>query len=59
MIIKKLKNFKLAKKTQAMISQAVVESTVTINCETRAWQKQERKDMQKILDLGLSFCMDE
>ena len=54
-IKKRLKNSKLAKKTQAMIIQAVVESTMTFNCETRAWRKKEIREMQKIVDQGYCF----
>ena len=38
-----------------MIIQAVVESTMTFNCETRAWWKKEIKEMQKIVDQGYRF----
>ena len=54
-IKKRLKNSKLAKKTQAMIIQAVVESTMTFNCETRAWRKKEIREIQKIVDQGYRF----
>ena len=56
-IKKRLKNSKLAKKTQAMIIQAVVDSTMTFNCETRAWRKREIKEMQKIVDQGYRFVL--
>ena len=56
-IKKRLKNSKVAKKIQAMIIQAVVESMMTFNCGTGAWRKKEIKEMQKIV--GLLFCMDE
>ena len=47
---KRVQKSKLTKTTQAMIIQAVVESTMTFNCETRAWQKKEIREMQKIAD---------
>ena len=59
-IKKRLKNSKLARKTQAMITQAVVESTMTFSFETRAWRKKEIKEMQKIVDYGYRFvCMNK
>ena len=54
-IKKKLKNSRLTKTTQAMIIQAVVESTMTFNCEIRAWQKKEIREMQKIADQGYRY----
>ena len=38
-----------------MIIQAVVESTMTFNCEIRAWQKKEIREMQKIVDQGYRY----
>ena len=45
-IKKRLKNSRLTKTTQAMIIQAVVESTMTFNCEIRAWHKKEIREMK-------------
>ena len=44
---KRLINSRLAKTTQAMIIQAVVESTMTFNCEIRAWQMKEIRERCK------------
>ena len=52
---KRLKLSRLTKTTQAMIIQAVVESTMTFNCETRAWQRKEIREMQKIADQGYHY----
>ena len=45
-IKKRLKNTTLSRKTQAMVIQVVVESTMLFNCETRAWQKKEIRERQ-------------
>ena len=52
---KRLKNSKLTKKTQAMINQAIVESTMTFNYETRAWHKKEIRAMQRTIDQGYRY----
>ena len=45
---KRLKNSRLTKTTQAMIIQAVVESTMTFNCEIRTWQRTKRERCKKL-----------
>ena len=54
-IKKRLKNTTLSKKTQAMIVQMVVESTMLFNCETRAWQKKEVRELQRVIDQGYRY----
>ena len=48
----RLKNTTLSRKTQAMVIQVVVESTMLFNCETRAWQKKEIGERQRVVDQG-------
>ena len=55
-IRKRSMNSSLTKTTQAMIIQAVVESTMTFNCEIRTWQ---RKEDAKNSRPRMSLCMDE
>ena len=38
-----------------MIIQAVVESTMTFQCESRTWQKKEIREMQEIVDQGYRY----
>ena len=52
---KRLKNPKLTKKTQAMIIQAIVESTMAFNYETRAWHKKEIRSMERIIEEGYRY----
>ena len=54
-IKKRLKNTTITKKTQAMIVQVVVESTMLFNCETRAWQKKEIRELQRVADQGYRY----
>ena len=54
-IKKRLKNTTLSKKTQAMIVQMVMESTMLFNCETRAWQKKEVRELQRVIDQGYRY----
>ena len=52
---RRLKNSKLTKNTQAMIIQAIVESTMTFNYETKAWHKKEIRSMERIVDQGYRY----
>ena len=52
---RRLNNSKLTKKTQAMVIQAIVESTKTFNYEPRVWHKKEIRAMQKIIDKGYRY----
>ena len=54
-IKKRLKNATLSKKAQAMIVQMVVESTMLFNCETRAWQEKEIRELQRAVDQGYRY----
>ena len=38
-----------------MIVQAVVESAMLFNCETRAWQKKEIGELQRVVDQGCRY----
>ena len=54
-IKKRLENTTLSRKTQAMVIQVVVESTMLFNCETRAWQKKEIGELQRVVDQGYRY----
>ena len=54
-IKKRLKTPMLTKTAQEMIIQAVVESRMTFNCEMRALQKKDVREMQKIEDHGYHY----
>ena len=54
-IKKRLKNTTLSRTTQAMVIQVVVESTMLFNCETRAWQKKEIGELQRVVDEGYRY----
>ena len=54
-IKKRLKNTKSSRKTQAMVIQVVVESRMLFNCETRAWQKKEIGERQRVVDQGYRY----
>ena len=51
-IKKRLKKTTLSRKTQAMVIQVIVESKILFNCETRAWQKKEIGELQRVVDQG-------
>ena len=43
-----------------MVIQVLVESTMLFNCETRAWQKKEIGELQRVVDQGYrSILMDK
>jgi len=56
---KRLKKSRLTKTTQAMIIQAVVESTMTFNCERRGMAKEGDKRGAKNSGPRISLYMDE
>ena len=54
-IKKRLKNTTLSRKTQEMVIQVVVESKMLFNCETRAWQKKEIGERQRVIYQGYRY----
>ena len=56
-IKKRLKNTTLSRKTQAMVIQVVVEATMLFNYETRAWQKKEIGELQRVVNQGYRYIL--
>ena len=54
-IKKRFEDSMLTKTTKAMIIQTVIESTMTFNCEIKAWQKKEIRKMQKVMNQGYRY----
>ena len=54
-IKKRFEDSMLTKTTKAMIIQTVIESTMTFNCEIKAWQKKKIRKMQKVMNQGYRY----